>query len=171
MSRLAMLCVLAVCGCSQITDIKDIIPVDPNQPTETPVATDAIPLTDCTVYEVNKAHVLEFKQTVTIKAVSVGRFLTWETEAPLPWKDVEGCNGSIWCFLYRDGKWLASPGDSIRTGEPSKPRGDFKIYNGDGVLRPKPGEQCGFMLSTRCRHSVYPNGRERSNIVMLKWPD
>lgn len=169
------LALLAVCGCSQIPDIvdvTDVMPVVPVQPTDgAPVSQDAVVLSECTVYEANKAHVLAFAQTVTIKSVSVGRFLTWETVEPLPWKDVNGCNGCLWLLLKRDGKWLASPGDFIRTGQAYKGRGDFKIWNGTEVLRPKPGEQCGFMLSTRCRHSVYPNGMERSNVVYLKWPD
>lgn len=117
------------------------------------------------------SKVLQFKKVNSIKRMWLDSLFRWELAKPRNWKDVVGVNGCIWCFLKQeDGTWYAAPGDMIRPGQDYKNKADVKVYIGnDTVLRPKNGEEIGIMFSTLCRHNVYKNGEERTNIKKFVW--
>lgn len=117
------------------------------------------------------SRVLKFKKVNSIKRMWIDNLFRWELAKPRNWKDVAGVNGCVWCFLKQeDGEWFAAPGDMIRPGQDYKNTNDIKVYIGnDTVLRPKANEEIGIMFSTMCRHNVFKNGEERSNIKKFIW--
>lgn len=169
---LALVCGLWGCsGIQSIPSIPSLPEPGADDPAAQPATGDAIVLSSARVYEANGAEVATWPVTVTIQSTTVDNMFRWTTEpAKRPWKDVAGCDGCLWLFQKRaDGLWHGGPGDFIRTGQGYKSRRDLKFFDGE-ERRPASGETVAVMLSTRCRHSVYPNGRERSNIVLVRWP-
>lgn len=178
-SLIALCLALAISsGCTSAPkDLEDLIRSELPEPairdSESWIPPDVIPFASCRFFETSGPNAQKMAVTVRIVSVTIsGGRISWVTEpAILPWKDVNGCNGELWCFIQdASGQWLASPGDNIATGRPWKSAGDFKLYDGTEVLRPPSRTRAGFMLSTRCRHSNYPNGLERSNIVYVDIP-
>jgi hypothetical protein len=82
-------------------------------------------------------------------------------------------NANPWVFVNRGGTWYAATFEWLRVGQTSKPTA---TVNGDHIKKPplnnfvpRSGETYGFMVSGLARTSTR-NVRERSNIVMVRWP-
>lgn len=83
-------------------------------------------------------------------------------------------NGNAWIFVKKDDKWYAGTWEWMRPGQTIKTK---RAVSGGGHLRssrfsdwkPESGKWYGFMVSGLVR-SPKRNVKERSNVVMYKWP-
>ncbi|MCY4662993.1 MAG: hypothetical protein OXF93_24800 [Acidobacteria bacterium] len=96
--------------------------------------------------------------------------------------------GNPWVFAMRGGRWYAGTYEWLTPGEickldvrdcgpncghnrPSRELGPHvRVPPLDHTWVPQPGDMVGFMVSTMARHGPEGPLRERSNIVLLRWP-
>jgi hypothetical protein len=92
-----------------------------------------------------------------------------------PRKNVNGAEvvANPWIFVNRSGKWYGATWEWLRPGQTSKSR---RAVAGDHIKRaplndfnPRSGEEYGFMVSGLARDRNR-NVKERTNIVMFRWP-
>lgn len=90
------------------------------------------------------------------------------------WPVVDGLEGNPWVFVNLDGRWHAATYEWLAPGQVCKGihRGNIGEHIGRSPLsswRPRSGELIGLMVSARARFRA-DTVRERSNIVMMRWP-
>jgi hypothetical protein len=90
------------------------------------------------------------------------------------WPVRDGLEGNPWIFVNLDGRWYAATYEWLRSGQICK--GIHRDNIGAHIerppldsWRPRSGETVGLMVSAHAR-SGSPTVRERSNIVLVRWP-
>jgi hypothetical protein len=90
------------------------------------------------------------------------------------WPVKDGSEGNPWIFVNLDGRWYAATYEWLRPGQTCK--GIHRDNIGAHIKRPpldswrpRSGETVGLMVSARARVNA-DTVRERSNVVMVRWP-
>jgi hypothetical protein len=120
-------------------------------------------------------------QTSTLSSVSTSTttiYMPYDKTNSWPGVDIGG--GAIavanpWILVWRGGAWHATTFSWFRPGQTDKDIGD--VFCGGlggavtlGDFEPQAGETYGFMVSGIARNMGLNNIKERTNIVMYKWP-
>jgi hypothetical protein len=90
------------------------------------------------------------------------------------WPVKGGAEGNPWIFVNRDGRWYGATYEWLAPGQVCKglTRDTIGPHIGRSPLtgwRPRSGEVVGLMVSTLARFRPEA-ARERSNVVMVRWP-
>lgn len=90
------------------------------------------------------------------------------------WPVKDGLEGNPWIFVNLDGRWYGATFEWLAPGQQCKAihRDNIGEHIGRAPLsrwRPRSGELVGLMVSARARFHA-DTVRERSNVVMLRWP-
>ena len=90
------------------------------------------------------------------------------------WPVKDGAEGNPWIFVNRDGRWYGATFEWLASGQVCKyvTRDNIGPHIGRSRLsswRPRSGEMVGLMVSTLARFRPETT-RERSNVVMVRWP-
>jgi hypothetical protein len=90
------------------------------------------------------------------------------------WPVRDGAEGNPWIFVKMSGRWYGATFEWLSPGQQCKgiTRDSIGPHIGRSPLsgwRPKSGELVGLMVSARAR-SGSDTVRERSNVVMVRWP-
>lgn len=119
-------------------------------------------------------NVSGWAQTSSLSVSFSGGYINLNYDKARVWPAVNGSNANPWVFVFRDGKWYAATFEWLRFGQTSKPmftvRGDHIKKSPLNNFQPVSGEVYGFMVSGLARDSSTRNVRERTNVVMKRWP-
>lgn len=90
------------------------------------------------------------------------------------WPAKDGLEGNPWIFVNMNGRWYGATFEWLSSGQQCKgiSRDNIGPHIGRSPLngwRPRSGELVGLMVSARAR-SGSDTVRERSNVVMVRWP-
>ena len=90
------------------------------------------------------------------------------------WPVKDGLEGNPWIFVNMNGKWYGATFEWLAPGQQCKGihAGNIGEHIGRSPLsswRPRSGELVGLMVSARARFRA-DTVRERSNVVMVRWP-
>lgn len=127
--------------------------------------------------------VSKWSVTATLKSVSIsGNTISLPYDKANVWegktwdKSSDGLvNANAWIFVKKNNTWYAATWEWMAVGQTSK---DVSAVSGDNIkeaelngFKPVSGTEYGFMISGLARDDIkISNVKERSNIVMFKWP-
>jgi hypothetical protein len=123
-------------------------------------------------------NVSGWSQTATLRYVSIrGSSITLQYDKANSWPAVNHAGATVnanpWIFVNRGGRWYGATWEWMRKGQVTKA---VSSVHGSHIKKaplnnfvPKSGETYGFMVSGLARDKTR-NVRERSNVVMLRWP-
>jgi len=123
------------------------------------------------------SNVAGWPQTASLSVSVGGGSISLNYSKAKVWPGVSAAgaivNANPWIFVLRDGAWYAGTFEWLRPGQTSKP---VSVVAGDHIKKsplnnfsPRSGEVYGFMVSGLARTKTR-NVRERSNVVMVRWP-
>jgi len=101
--------------------------------------------------------------------------LDYDKASVWPGKNTAGAfvNANPWVFVQHNGRWYAATWEWLRYGQTTKATyavaGDHIKRSPLHDFRPQRGTEYGFMVSGLARSGVR-NVKERSNVVMVRWP-
>lgn len=119
-------------------------------------------------------NVSGWAQTSSLNVSIGGGSITLNYDKAKVWPARNGVNANPWVFVFRDGRWYAATFEWLRFGQTTKPtstvRGDHIKKPPLNNFHPVSGEVYGFMVSGLARDNSTRNVRERTNVVMMRWP-